>query len=411
MSKSSGGASDVNLKQAVPLDSIGMVAKRTHSSLNASCGSRSSSSSFKHSGDSNHQEQIVEIKENKAARRPQRQWCRMAPTLANLRKRKSDDANEVTRNKVTKQETSRAATLVTQQSQNSRHPSRPAPKLGGRKGPRRSVTGSGKGNHGHQLSLPLSRRQQLASLRSLLESDGRISSRYQQQQQRQQEQSRHQHQAPFEPEGIDIEMVSNDGLIITYRDAMDEMRTSSRPHKWTWQPDPEAKDYLISEDQLEVCFHPEISATAAAIRGSEAFKINGNYYYWELRISEKCYGTSVMFGLCTDKQALHCREYCNLIGLDDQGWSLSHKGLAWHAGQYKHYTRTFPTDQVINIGLLFDTMRGELSYFMDGKNLGVAFKGLQNVNSDLYPVVGSTAKMTKVRITGSYVGYISLLER
>lgn len=118
-----------------------------------------------------------------------------------------------------------------------------------------------------------------------------------------------------------------------------------------------------------------------------------------------------MFGLCTKQQRLHANEYCNLVGLDDQGWSLSHKGLIWHNGIRRQFTGLFPVNQPITIGLLYNTLRGELSYFMDGKNLGVAFCGLNDIEDDLYPVVGSTAKSTRMRLIGSYCGYVSLLER
>lgn len=168
---------------------------------------------------------------------------------------------------------------------------------------------------------------------------------------------------------------------------------------------------VVSEDKLEVCFHPQCSESAAAIRGSEPLKRDGNYYYWEITVFDKTYGTSVMFGLCTSKQSLHSNEYCNLIGLDEHGWSLSHKGLIWHDGKYANFTQTFPANQTITIGLLFDTMRGELSYFMNGQNLGVAFSGLNNFDEELYPVIGSTAKCTRMRLIGSYCGYMSLKER
>lgn len=168
---------------------------------------------------------------------------------------------------------------------------------------------------------------------------------------------------------------------------------------------------VVSGDRLSLCFHPQCSESAAACRGNEPFRRNGNYYYWEIHVQDKIYGTSVMFGLCTKQQRLHANEYCNLVGLDEWGWSLSHKGLAWHQGKNRQFTKMFPTLQPITIGLLYNTMRGDLSYFMDGKNLGVAFSGLNDVEADLYPVVGSTAKCTRMRLVGSYCGYVSLLER
>lgn len=119
----------------------------------------------------------------------------------------------------------------------------------------------------------------------------------------------------------------------------------------------------------------------------------------------------MMLGLCTEDQTLHKSDYCNLVGLDQNGWSLSHKGLIWHNGKYSKYTNDFTTNQTLTVGLLYDTMRGELSYLINGENLGVAFSGLNKCNRDLYPVIGSTAKRTRMRLTGSYCGYVSLFER
>lgn len=118
-----------------------------------------------------------------------------------------------------------------------------------------------------------------------------------------------------------------------------------------------------------------------------------------------------MFGLCTKQQPMHANDYCNLIGLESSGWSLSHKGFIWHNGQSKQYMRSFPSNESVKLGILFNSMRGELSYFMNGKCLGVAFSGLNDFDDDLYPVIGSTAKCTRMRLVGSYCGYMSLLER
>ena len=170
---------------------------------------------------------------------------------------------------------------------------------------------------------------------------------------------------------------------------------------------------VLSDDKLGLCFHPQCSESTGACRGSRPLKRDGNYYYWEITVLDKTYGTSVMFGLCTKRQKLHWNEYTNLIGLDQEGWSLSHKGHIWHAGQHLQFAREFPTNQPVTVGLLFNTADGELSYFLNGLSLGVAFRGLNRVapGEDLYPVVGSTAKCTRMRITASYRGFETLLNR
>lgn len=118
-----------------------------------------------------------------------------------------------------------------------------------------------------------------------------------------------------------------------------------------------------------------------------------------------------MFGLCTRNQNLCQNQYCNLIGLDENGWSLSHHGLVWHGGKHVKYANMFPRHQTVTVGILYDTMRGELSYLINGKNLGVAFSGLNNLEEDLFPCIGSTAKGTNMHLVGSYCGFNSLLER
>lgn len=120
---------------------------------------------------------------------------------------------------------------------------------------------------------------------------------------------------------------------------------------------------MLSNDKLDVCFHPECSQSAAAIRGTKPFVKDGNYYYWEVTVFNKVYGTSVMFGLCTKQQRMDLYDYRNLIGLDENGWSLSHKGSIWHNNKFSQYTQAFPSEQSVTIGMLFDTQRGTLSYF------------------------------------------------
>lgn len=194
---------------------------------------------------------------------------------------------------------------------------------------------------------------------------------------------------------------------------MDLIKANSSLHLWHWDASSatDLRNCIVSEDKLEVCFHPECSESTVAIRGSRALQRNGNYYYWEVSVYDKTYGTSVMFGLCTKEQSMHVNDYCNLIGLDRNGWSLSHKGLIWHNGQRSDYTQIFPANQSITVGMLFDTMRGELSYYMDGRCLGVAFYRLNACNQELYPAIGSTAKNTRMRLMCSYCGHKSLLER
>lgn len=87
----------------------------------------------------------------------------------------------------------------------------------------------------------------------------------------------------------------------------------------------------------------------------------------------------MMFGIGTDEARLHANKFINMLGEDYNGWGLSHKGLLWHGGTGLHFTKRFIENQATKIGLLFDGINGTLTYFKDGKCLGVAFRGLNEV--------------------------------
>lgn len=105
-----------------------------------------------------------------------------------------------------------------------------------------------------------------------------------------------------------------------------------------------------------------------------------------------------MFGIGTDDARLHANKFINLLGEDANGWGLSHKGLLWHRGAGLHFTKRFIENQATRIGLLFDGISGTLTYYKDGKCLGVAFRGLNEIKKPLYPIVTSTAAKTEMTL-------------
>lgn len=103
----------------------------------------------------------------------------------------------------------------------------------------------------------------------------------------------------------------------------------------------------------------------------------------------------MMFGLTTRSAALQNGSFTNLIGEDEWGWGLSHKGLIWHNGKWKVYTKPFRENRSTVIGCLYNGVDGTLTFFKDGQSLGVAFTGLHLVSEPLYPTVSSTAAKTE----------------
>ncbi|PRD32268.1 UNVERIFIED_CONTAM: spsb3 [Trichonephila clavipes] len=179
---------------------------------------------------------------------------------------------------------------------------------------------------------------------------------------------------------------------------------------WTWNVEDKSHDVnLCGENFKAVHFHPNWSNGTAGVRGTRA--LNGGRHYWEIVVSNRIFGTSMMFGVCTKKARLHVNAFVNLLGECKHGWGLSHKGLLWHSGEWRQYTKLFTEDEATTIGLLFDGIKGTLTYYKDGCNLGVAFTDLHLVQDELYPVVCSSAAKTEMCLGIRKREYFDLQDR
>ena len=118
-----------------------------------------------------------------------------------------------------------------------------------------------------------------------------------------------------------------------------------------------------------------------------------------------------MLGIGTKKSRLHVDAFINMLGEDDQSWGLSHKGLLWHSGLNRYYTKPFRENVATTIGLYFDGIAGTLTYFKDGVSLGVAFTGLDEVTEPLYPMICSTAAKTEMSLGVMKREFTSLQDR
>jgi len=128
-------------------------------------------------------------------------------------------------------------------------------------------------------------------------------------------------------------------------------------------------------------------------------------------MSQRIFGTSMMFGIGTSQTRLHADSFTNLIGEDKNSWGLSHKGVLWHNGECTVYTKPFKENEPTTIGVFFDGINGTLTFYKDGVNLGVAFKGLNTIEEPLYPVVCSTAAKTEMVLKNMRRDYESLQDR
>ncbi|KAK7792549.1 hypothetical protein R5R35_008652 [Gryllus longicercus] len=179
---------------------------------------------------------------------------------------------------------------------------------------------------------------------------------------------------------------------------------------WTWNRRDRSPEVRLYGPSWRVAhFHPTWSSGTAAVRGTRV--LNNGRYYWELRVSQRVFGTSMMFGVGTRRARLHVDAFLNLLGEDEHSWGLSHKGLLWHAGRWTHYTKPFRENEATTVGVLFDGVAGTLSFYKDGASLGVAFRGLHLVREPLYPIVCSTAARTEMTLTLMKRDFVNLQDR
>lgn len=87
----------------------------------------------------------------------------------------------------------------------------------------------------------------------------------------------------------------------------------------------------------------------------------------------------MMFGIGTAQAVLEANTFTNLLGVDEHSWGLSHKGIVWHNSIGLRFTKCFQENLATKIGLLFDGIKGTLTYYKDGVCLGIAFRGLNKV--------------------------------
>nr|CAD7401723.1 unnamed protein product [Timema poppensis] len=176
-------------------------------------------------------------------------------------------------------------------------------------------------------------------------------------------------------------------------------------HEWAWDSSQTNPAVVLKDENREVLFHPVQSSGTAVVRGCSPFT-PGSEYYWEIKVLTPTYGTDLMIGVGTEKVDLLKSEFvfCSLLGLDQESWGYSYKGLIHHDSSSQVYGGPFSQGSIIGVHL--DMWRGTLAFYLNRIFLGVAYNSLQC--RKLYPMVCSTACQSSMRLTYSYSSRSSL---
>ncbi|XP_038066348.1 SPRY domain-containing SOCS box protein 3-like isoform X2 [Patiria miniata] len=161
---------------------------------------------------------------------------------------------------------------------------------------------------------------------------------------------------------------------------------------WLWNEE-ETSDacvHVLGNSGAQVFFHQDYSCGTAAARGTQP--MSQGQHFWEIKMDSPVYGTAMMVGIGTRQIDLtqYSHTFCNMLGSDPNSEScgLSYTGRFYQGGgQGKAYCSKFGQGTVIGVHL--DMWFGTLTYYKNGKCLGVATKGL--LGKAWHPMISSTA--------------------
>lgn len=106
-----------------------------------------------------------------------------------------------------------------------------------------------------------------------------------------------------------------------------------------------------------------------------------------------------MLGIGTDKVDLlsHRFKFASVLGLDDQSWGYSYRGLTQHNGQLKYYGKKFSQGRII--GIYVDMFRGVLEFYLNRRSQGRAYMNLPRDSAvHIYPMVCSTSAKSSLKL-------------
>ena len=220
----------------------------------------------------------------------------------------------------------------------------------------------------------------------------------------------------------------------------------------SWNPEDRSLNIFVKEDDKLTFHRHPVAQSTDCIRGRVGY--TRGLHVWEMSWSSRQRGTHAVVGVATKDAALHCVGYQCLVGstTDSWGWDLGRNKLYHDAknnpgvsyprhvaengntitsaavtgataaaaasaaasssssaaasngnGAAATAAAAPATDNFVvpdKFHVVLDMDEGTLSYVVDGKYLGVAFRGLKG--KKLYPIVG--AVWGHCEITSRYIG-------
>lgn len=82
---------------------------------------------------------------------------------------------------------------------------------------------------------------------------------------------------------------------------------------WTFNKKARSNEIYLSNNYKTAHFHPNWSKGTAGVRGTRI--LNNGRYFWEIKVSQRVFGTAMQWGVGTINARLHVNSFTNLLGM------------------------------------------------------------------------------------------------
>ncbi|XP_013389395.1 neuralized-like protein 4 [Lingula anatina] len=182
----------------------------------------------------------------------------------------------------------------------------------------------------------------------------------------------------------------------------DQVSKSNQPLKVQhgWDSKDCSNNMTVLDDGLKVRRNKSLQPRTDAVRGKRGY--GQGIHIWKIHWPQSMRGSNAVIGVATYQAPLTCTGYSSLIGSNDQsmGWDIVRNVLLFNDCVIRKYPDDAPGEfvapDVITVILNMDS--GTLGFKSDGKNYGVALKGLRLLGKKLYPAISTTYDNCEVGI-------------
>ncbi len=171
---------------------------------------------------------------------------------------------------------------------------------------------------------------------------------------------------------------------------------------WRWYLDNPRKPIDLSEDRLYVTFHARKSSGCTGLRGDKALHKNMEHWF-HVRMHGPFHGQArvVGIGLKTTNLQSNSKDFYPLIGKDSGSWGINYNGKTHHDCNTNDYANIDHSKRIIDtmvIGVYFNSYFGSLVFSIEDESLGLAFDNIPSVVLELYPMICSSSRNSKMEL-------------